>query len=100
MKYLIVSIIVMAVVTYIIRALPLTFFKREITNTYIKSFLAYMPYAVLGAMTVPAIFYCTSSVVSAICGFIAAIILAIFNRGLLTTAAGAVIAVYIVEYFI
>ena len=49
-------ILVMAVVTYLIRMLPLTFFQKEIRSPFIKSFLFYVPYAVLGAMTFPAIF--------------------------------------------
>ena len=45
---------VMAIVTYIIRALPITLFRKEIKSKWLKSFLYYIPYAVLGAMTFPA----------------------------------------------
>ena len=34
---------VMAGVTYLIRMLPLTVFRREIKSTFIKSFLHYVP---------------------------------------------------------
>ena len=53
---------VMAIVTYIIRALPITLFRKEIKSKWLKSFLYYIPYAVLGAMTFPAIFFSTGSV--------------------------------------
>lgn len=97
MNYLILSILVMAAVTYLIRALPLCLFQKQLSSAWLKSFLYYLPYAVLAAMTFPAILYSTADVRSAICGLIAGGILAFFNRGLMTTAAGAVIAVYIAE---
>lgn len=97
MKYLILSIIVMAVVTYLIRALPLCLFKKQIKSPWLTSFLYYMPYAVLAAMTVPAIFYCTSDIRSAVCGLIVGAILAFTGRGLMPTALGAVITVYLSE---
>ena len=58
---------VMAIVTYIIRALPITLFRKEIKSKWLKSFLYYIPYAVLGAMTFPAIFFSTGSVWSVLC---------------------------------
>ena len=58
-------IAVMAGVTYLIRMLPLTVFQKKIKNRFIRSFLYYIPYAVLGAMTFPAILYSTGSVYSA-----------------------------------
>lgn len=94
------SIIIMAVVTYIIRAVPLCLFKKEIKARWIKSFLYYMPYAVLGAMTFPAIFHCTGSVLSAGLGFAAALILAYFDMGLMPAAIAAVAVVFITEFII
>ena len=58
---------VMAIVTYIIRALPITLFRKEIKSKWLKSFLYYIPYAVLGAMTFPAIFFSTGSDWSVLC---------------------------------
>ena len=66
----------MAIVTYIPRMLPLTFMRRKIQNRFIRSFLYYVPYAVLAAMTLPGILYSTANVVSAITGMAAAIFLA------------------------
>ena len=82
-------IAVMAVVTYLIRMIPFTLFRKEIRSTFFRSFLAYVPYAVLGAMTFPSIFYATSSLPSAIAGTVVALVLAFFRRSLLTVAVGA-----------
>ena len=90
-------ILVMAVTTYLIRMLPLTIFQKEIHNKYIKSFLYYVPYACLTAMTIPAIFYATSSIISAIAGLLVAIILGWQGKSLATVAVFACLAVFIVE---
>lgn len=90
----------MAAVTYIIRAVPLCFFEKEIKSQRVKSFLYYMPYAVLAAMTFPAIFYSTGSVISAAAGFAAALIPAYFNLGLMPSAGAAAAAVFITEFII
>ena len=95
--YLIAAIAVMALVTYIIRAVPLGFFKKQITSPRIRAFLFYIPYSVLGAMTLPAIFFSTRSVVSAAVGFLAAVMAAFFKKGLLATAAAGAVGVYITE---
>lgn len=87
----------MAGVTYLIRMLPLVLAKKEITNTYIKSFLYYVPYACLAAMTFPAILHATDSIYSALAGFAVAIIAAYKEKSLLTVALLACAAVFIVE---
>ena len=90
---------VMAGVTYLIRMLPLVLIKKKLKNRFLKSFLYYIPYAVLSVMTVPAIFTSTGSVVSATAGFVTAVILAYFEHGLLTVAAFSCAAVFIAELF-
>ena len=90
-------LLVMAGITYLIRMVPLVLVKEKIKNKYILSFLYYIPYAVLSAMTVPGIFYATSSPVSASVGFLAALILAYFGKSLLTVAALSSVAVFIAE---
>lgn len=87
-----VYVAVMAGVTYLIRAVPLVLFKGEVTNRFFRSFLAYVPYAVLGAMTFPAIFYSTDGLASASAGTVVALVLAFCRRGLLTVAVGACVA--------
>lgn len=91
-------ILVMAGVTYLIRAIPLVLFRKKIKNTFIRSFLHYIPYAVLAAMTIPAIFYSTGSQVSAIVGMAVAIIISFFEKGLVTVALSACGAVIICEW--
>ncbi len=90
-------IILMAVVTYLIRALPLTLIRKEIKNPFLKSFIYYMPYVTLAAMTFPAILHATASTVSAVCGFIAALLLAYSRKSLIVVAAGACVTVFLVE---
>ena len=88
-KYIIVSMFVMALTTYVIRMLPMAIFRKKINDKRVQSFLYYVPYAVLSAMTFPAIFSSTGSEVSAVVGCVVAIVLAYMKRGLLTVAVGA-----------
>ena len=90
-------LVVMALVTYLIRMVPFTLFRKEIKSVFFRSFLAYVPYAVLGAMTFPSIFFATSSLPSAIAGTVVALILAFFKRSLLTVAVGAAGTALVVE---
>ena len=90
-------IFVMAAVTYLSRMLPLVLFKKEITSPFLKSFLYYVPYACLAAMTFPAILSATASVISAVVGFVVALIAAYKEKSLLTVALLACGAVFIVE---
>lgn len=83
--------------TYLIRAIPFTLAKNKVQNRFIQSFLHYIPYAVLTVMTVPAVFYATSSVISAICGVITAVILAYKGKGLTTVAILSCVIVFLVE---
>ena len=89
---------VMAAVTYLIRMLPFVVFRKPIKNRFVRSFLYYVPYAVLGAMTFPAILYSTSNLISAAVGLTVSVILAWFGRGLLTVAVSACVAVYLAEW--
>lgn len=94
------SLIVMAGVTYLVRMLPLVLVKKPIKNRFILSFLHYIPYAVLGVMTVPAIFYSTSMFLSALIGCAVAMIAAYFERSLLTVALLSSGAVLITELLV
>jgi branched-subunit amino acid transport protein len=88
---------VMAGVTYLIRAIPLVLCKGEVTNRFFRSFLAYVPYAVLGAMTFPAILFSTDGLVSSAAGTIVALVLAFGRKSLLTVAVGACVAAFLVK---
>ncbi len=84
---------VMAVVTYLIRMLPLTVFRRPIRSRFVQSFLSYIPYAVLGAMTFPDVLYSTGDLRTAAVGVVVAVILAWRGKSLLTVAIAACCAV-------
>lgn len=93
-----VYLICMAGVTYLIRMIPFVLFKKEIKNKYVLSFLHYIPYAVLAVMTIPAIFYSTGNIWSAVIGTITAVVLAFMEKSLLTVAAASCVAVFVAEY--
>ncbi|MCR5640137.1 MAG: AzlD domain-containing protein [Lachnospiraceae bacterium] len=93
-------ILLMAVTTYLIRMLPLVLFQKEIKNKYIQSFLYYVPFACLTAMTIPAIFFATGSIISAIAGLVVAVFLGWRGKSLPTVALAACIVVFVVEMFV
>lgn len=93
-------LLVMAGVTYLVRMLPLVLIKKKIQNRFLLSFLHYIPYTVLSAMTVPAIFYATESPIAAVFGFVVAMILAFFEKGLVTVAALSCVGVLICELIV
>lgn len=95
--YLLSSIGVMALVTYIIRATPLIVFRKKIKNKWIQSFLYYVPYVVLSAMTFPAVFFSTGSIISAVGGCVVGIVLAYFKKSLLTVACSAAVVAFIIQ---
>lgn len=90
-------IFTMAVTTYLIRALPLTLFRKPIKSRFIKSFLHYVPYACLTAMTFPSILYDTRSMVSGAAALIVAVILAFHGKSLLTVSLASAAAVFLSE---
>lgn len=90
-------VLVMAAVTYLIRMLPLALAKKEITSPFIKSFLYYVPYACLAAMTFPAILFSTAGMLSAAAGFAVALLASYKEKSLLTVALMACGAVFLVE---
>lgn len=91
---------VMALTTYAVRALPFTAFAGKIKSRFFRSFLYYVPYAVLTAMTLPAILYSTGNIVSAAVGLAVAVVLAIMEKDLMTVALFSCIGVYIAEWLI
>lgn len=93
-------ILIMAIVTYLIRVLPLTLIRKEIKNKTIRSFLFYVPYVTLSVMTFPAILTATQHVLSAAIGFIAAIFFAYRRGSLIQVACMACLAVFVTELFL
>jgi branched-subunit amino acid transport protein len=100
LRYAFYAILLMALVTYLPRMLPVAIFRKEIKSNYIKSFLHYVPYAVLGALTFPDIFYSTNSIATAVCGTVVALILAYRQKSLVIVALGAIITVYLTGFLL
>lgn len=94
-----VYLLVMAGTTYLIRMIPLVLMKRKIQNRFLLSLLHYIPYAVLAAMTVPAVFYAANPLPAAV-GFGAAVLLAYRGKSLVQVAALSCGAVLITELFL
>ena len=92
-----VYIFTMALTTYLIRVLPLTIFRKPIRSRFLRSFLHYVPYACLTAMTFPAILSSTASILSGAAALIVAILLAYRGKSLIVVAVSSSAAVLIVE---
>lgn len=88
---------VMALVTYLIRVLPLTIIKKQIKNNFIRSFLYYVPYVTLAVMTFPAIITATKSPISGIFAFVTGIFVSFFSSNLFLTAVSSCVTVFIAE---
>lgn len=88
---------VMALFTYLVRVIPFILIRKKIENRFIKSFLYYVPYTVLTAMTFPAMFFATNHLLSAAAGFAAAVIVASKTPSLIKVAIGTCLAVFLVE---
>ena len=91
-------LLLMAGSTYLIRVIPFVLVKHKIENRYVRSFLTYIPYAVLTAMTIPAILYATGSIWSAAVGLVAAVAMSLGGFGLMPVAVVACAAVYLTEW--
>ena len=91
-------ILTMALTTYLIRVLPLTIFRKPIKSRFLRSFLHYVPYACLTAMTFPAILTGTDTVISGAAALIVAVLLAYKGKSLLTVSLAASAAVMLTEW--
>jgi len=87
----------MAVTTYLVRMLPLAVFRKPIKSRFLRSFLRYVPYACLAAMTFPAVLQDTASLVSGVAALVVAVVLAYFDQSLIVVALCSSAAVFIVE---
>lgn len=92
--YSVIAVIIMCLVTYIPRALPIAVFRKKIKSRFIKSFLYYVPYAVLAALTFPAVFYFTANIYVALIGTSVAIALALLKQKLVVVALVSVLVVF------
>lgn len=90
-------LLILVLTTYLIRAIPFSLITKKVTNKYIKSFLHYIPYTVLAAMTLPSALYVTGSVCSAVAGLIVALLVSVKKSNLTIVAVAAVLGSLIVE---
>lgn len=97
---LLVYIIVTAVSTYLIRMIPLVAIQKRIENRFFRSFLYYVPYAVLASMIMPAVFYATGNMKASAIGFVTAMIFAYLEKNIVTVACASCIAAYAVLLFL
>ena len=93
-------IAVMAVVTFLIRVLPLTLIRKQIKSQFIRSFLFYVPYVTLAVMTFPAMIDATQSSIAGISALLLGIVLAFFDAGLFKVCAASCVVVFILELFL
>ena len=95
-----VYIFTMALTTYLIRMLPLTIFRKPVKSRFLRSFLHYVPYACLTAMTFPAILSSTATVISGAAALVIAVVLAYRGKSLLTVSLAASAAVMLTEWIL
>jgi branched-subunit amino acid transport protein len=93
-----VYIAAMALTTYLIRLLPMTLFRKPIRSRFLKSFLHYVPYACLSAMTFPSILSSTESLVSGIAALVTAVFLAYRGKSLIVVALSSSCAVLLTQW--
>ena len=91
-------IFTMALTTYLIRVLPMTIFRKPIRSLFLRSFLHYVPYACLSAMTFPAILSSTASIISGAAALITAVFLAYRGKSLIVVAVASSAAVLLTEF--
>ncbi len=103
MNKILLYILVMALVTYAVRMIPFLLFRKKISSRFVRSFLHYIPYAVLSSMIIPDVFFSVGgaeNIFPGIAGFIVAVVLSALEKSLLTVAVCAVAAAYIIGIII
>ena len=93
-------ILTMALTTYLIRVLPLTIFRKPIKSRFLRSFLHYVPYACLTAMSFPAILTSTATILSGGAALVVAVWFAYRGKSLLTVSLAASAAVMATEWLL
>ena len=97
LKEFFIYLLIMAGSTYLIRAVPFALVRKKLKNPFVKSFLHYIPYTVLAAMTFPSALYATGNVISASVGLAAAILVSLKTKSLTIVALTACISVLATE---
>lgn len=94
-KHFIVLLAAMAITTYLVRMIPFVSFRSQIKSKFIRDFLYYIPYSVLGAMTIPYMFYAGADTITSCIGFVTAFIMAYKKFSLISVAGAACAAAYL-----
>lgn len=95
-----VYIAVMALVTYAVRVLPMTLIRRPIQNTFIRSFLYYVPYVTLAIMTFPAIVEATETPLAGWMALVVGVVVAWFGADLFKIAIACCGTVFLTEWIL
>ena len=98
MMYSIICMIIMSVTTYVLRVFPLMAFKKPIENRFVRSFLFYVPYAIIASITFPFIFYFVDNIYLALIGVMATIVLSLIKPNLFLVSLGSVLIVYFASF--
>ena len=99
-KEFFIYLLILAGSTYLIRAIPFAAVRKKITNRFVRSFLYYIPYSVLAAMTFPAAIYATGNIIAASAGILVAVIFAIREKGLTLVAVASCVTAFLVDLVI
>lgn len=99
-KHFVVLLIAMALTTYLVRMIPFALFRSRIKSKFIRDFLYYVPYSVLGAMTIPYIFYSGGSIEASVAGFVVAFVMAYMRFSLLPVAGVSCVVAYAVGFLV
>lgn len=95
MMYVVISIFLIFLASFLPRMLPITFINKKIKSQFIKSFLFYVPYAVLASITFPYILYVSDNIYISLAGMMVAIILSLMNQKMVIVAIASVLFVFL-----
>ena len=91
---------IMGGVTLAIRILPLTLIRRQVQNTFLRSFLYYVPYVTLAVMTFPAIVNATQNPVAGAVALVVGIAAAWCGASLFQVSVACCAVVFVIELFL
>ena len=94
------AVFLIALVTYLLRVLPLTLIRKPIRSRFVRSFLYYVPYVTLSVMTFPAIVQATNAPLAGAAAMLAAVVLAMLKQKLLTVSVAACAVLFALEFFL
>lgn len=93
--YIAISIGLIFLASFLPRMLPITFINKKIESKFIRSFLFYVPYAVLASITFPYVFYVSDNIYISLTGVGVAILLSLLNQKMVIVAMVSVLVVFL-----